>query len=235
MPVILTMYNLPTWLCQKRKYLLLSVLIQGPKHLGIDIDVFLEPLMQVMETLWKECIDIFDSFVRQHFNLRAIIFVTIHDYQALFVLSGQIKGRTGCMVCVDDSVSSFLDGSIKVVYLGYKRFLVEGHRYRGKKFYNHFDGMPELHSAPVQRDGHYVFKMVRIILVIYGKKKEVGKKRKRDKAPIDGVPFKKQSIFYKYLPYWEDLEVRHAIDGMHLKKNVFGNTIGLLLETVDIS
>ena len=34
-----------------------------------------------------------------------------------------------------------------------------------------------------------------------------------------------------YLPYWGDLEVRHAIDGMHLKKNVFGNTIGLLLET----
>ena len=40
-PVILTMYNLPTWLCQKRKYLLLSVLIQGPKHPGIDT----EPLM----------------------------------------------------------------------------------------------------------------------------------------------------------------------------------------------
>ena len=30
-PVILTMYNLPTWLCQKRKYLLLSILIQGPQ------------------------------------------------------------------------------------------------------------------------------------------------------------------------------------------------------------
>ena len=73
--------------------------------------------------------------------------------------------------------------------------------------------------------------MVRTIQVIYGKKKEDGKKRKRNKAPIDGVPFKKQSIFYKYLPYWADLEVRHAIDGMHLKKNVFGNTIGLLLET----
>jgi hypothetical protein len=73
--------------------------------------------------------------------------------------------------------------------------------------------------------------VVRTIQVIYGKKKEDGKKRKRDKAPIDGIPFKKQSIFYKYLPYWVDLEVRHAIDGMHLKKNVFGNTIGLLLET----
>jgi hypothetical protein len=47
-PVILTMYNLPTWLCQKRKYLFLSVLIQGPKHPGIDINDFHEPLMQEM-------------------------------------------------------------------------------------------------------------------------------------------------------------------------------------------
>ena len=118
-----------------------------------------------------------------------------------------------------------------VVYLGCRHFLVEGHRYRSKKFYNHFNSMPEFHSAPVQRDGHYVFEMVRTIQVIYGKEEEDGKKRKRDKEPIDGVPFKKQSIFYKYLPYQADLEVRHAIDGMHLKKNVFGNTIGLLLET----
>jgi hypothetical protein len=39
------------------------------------------------------------------------------------------------------------------------------------------------------------------------------------------------SIFYKYLLYWPDIEVRHAIDCLHLKMNVFGNTIGLLLET----
>jgi len=64
-------------------------------------------------------------FVGQPFNRRAIIFVTIYDYQALFVLSGQIKGRAGCMVCVDDTVSSFLEGFRKVVYLGYKRFLVK--------------------------------------------------------------------------------------------------------------
>ena len=134
------------------------------------------------------------------------------------------------MVCVDGTVSSFLEGSPKVVYLGYRRFLVEGDRHRSK-FYSSFDGKFELHSAPLQRDGHYVFKMVWTIQVIYRKKKEDGKKRKRDKAPIDGVPFKKQSIFYKYLPYWADLEVSHAIDGMHLKKNVFGNTIGLLLDT----
>jgi hypothetical protein len=45
-PVILMMYNFPTWLCHKTKYLMLSILIQGPKQARIDIDVFLEPLME---------------------------------------------------------------------------------------------------------------------------------------------------------------------------------------------
>ena len=61
-PVILTIYNLPTWLCQKRKYLMLSILIQGPKQTGIDIDVFLEPLMEDMAKLWNEGVRIWDEF-----------------------------------------------------------------------------------------------------------------------------------------------------------------------------
>jgi len=74
---------------------------------------------------------------------------------------------------------------------------VEGHRYQSKKFYNFFVGKPELHSALVKRDEHYVFKMVRTIQVSYGKVTKDGKKKNRDKTPIEGVPFKKQSIFYK--------------------------------------
>ena len=101
------------------------------------------------------------------------------------------------MVCVDGTVSSFLEGSRKLVYLGHRRFLVEGHRYRSKKFYTFFDGKAELHSAPAKRDGHYIFRMVRTTQVSYGKVTKDGKKKNRDKAPIEGVPFKKQSIFYK--------------------------------------
>jgi hypothetical protein len=41
-------------LCHKRKYLMLSILIQGPKQAGTDIDVFLEPLMEDMTKLWNE-------------------------------------------------------------------------------------------------------------------------------------------------------------------------------------
>jgi len=71
-PVILTMYNLPTWLCHKRNYLLLSILIQDPKHLGIDIYIFLEPLIQEIETLWKEGMDIIDGFRQQLFSISYI-------------------------------------------------------------------------------------------------------------------------------------------------------------------
>ena len=64
---------------------------------------------------------------------------------------------------MDGTVSSFLEGSQKVVYLGYRHFLVEGHRYRSKKFNNYFDARLELHSALVKRDSHYVFDMVRTV------------------------------------------------------------------------
>jgi hypothetical protein len=50
-PVTLTMYNLPSWLCHKRKYIMLTILIQGPKSAGVDINVFLEPLMEDMTKL----------------------------------------------------------------------------------------------------------------------------------------------------------------------------------------
>ena len=44
-PVTLCMFNLPPWLCMKRKFIMMSVLIQGPKQPGNDIDVYLRPLV----------------------------------------------------------------------------------------------------------------------------------------------------------------------------------------------
>ena len=45
-PVILFIYNLPPWLCMKHKYMMLSMLISGPKQPRNDIDVFLAPLIE---------------------------------------------------------------------------------------------------------------------------------------------------------------------------------------------
>ena len=84
----------------------------------------------------------------------------------------------------------------------------------------------ETGHALERRDGHYMYNMVKNIKVAYGKKKKDGKINKRDTPPIDGVSFKKMSIFFKYLPYWLDLAVRHSIDGMHIKRMCLRASLG---------
>jgi hypothetical protein len=70
--------------------------------------------------------------------------------------------------------------------------------------------------------------MVKNILVVFGKGTVKGQHRKKTPTSAD-MPFKKQSIFFKYLPYWKDFETYHSIDSMHVTKNVFDNIIGTLL------
>jgi hypothetical protein len=100
-PVILTIDNLPPLICQKRRYLLLTMLISGPKQPNNDIDVFLEPLMEDIKILWEEGVKMIDVSRKEWFTLKAITFVTITDYPGLFSLSRQIKGKTGCVVCIE--------------------------------------------------------------------------------------------------------------------------------------
>ena len=87
-----------------------------------------------------------------------------------------------------------------------------------------------------------MFEMVNGINIEFGKKKKskedgttAKKKRKRDQMeekqpPVTPVPFKKQSCFFKYLSYWKELDTPHAVDCMHLSKNVFESTAGILLD-----
>ena len=226
-PVILSLYNIPSWLCHKRKYLMLTTLISGPKQAGIDIDVFLEPLMEDMQKLWEDGVRVWDAYRQESFTLKAMIFVTINDNPARLTLTGQVKGKTGCVVCLDQTSSVYLPFSCKLVYMRHRRFLPKNHKYRGMT--QQFDGKEEKELPPKHRDGRFVFEMVRNIHVVFGKAMK-GKKRKKTEKASKDVPFKKQSIFYRYLPYWKELEIGHAIDTMHVAKGVFESTIGTLLD-----
>jgi hypothetical protein len=110
--------------------------------------------------------------------------VTINDHPALYALSRQFKGKTGCLVCLDDTKWMYLDGSKKVVYIRNRRFLKEGHKYRSKLYLKYFGNIPEDEDRPLERrhDGQYVYQMVKNICVIYGKKKMDGTTRDRSKA-----------------------------------------------------
>jgi hypothetical protein len=52
-PVFVWIYNLPPWLCMKRKYIHMSILIQGPKQPGSDLNLYLQLLKDELDTLWN--------------------------------------------------------------------------------------------------------------------------------------------------------------------------------------
>ncbi|WVZ89641.1 hypothetical protein U9M48_036020 [Paspalum notatum var. saurae] len=53
-PMTLCMYNLPPWLCVKRKFIMMPSLIQVPKQPGNDIDVYLQLLVEELLLLWTK-------------------------------------------------------------------------------------------------------------------------------------------------------------------------------------
>src|ERR1041384_6346273 len=159
-----------------------------------------------------------DEYQREYFTLRAMIFVTIHEYPGLRTVSGQTKGKQGCVVCCDGTAYMYLPHSRKLVYMRHRRFLSQDHKYRRIK--NRFTTTVEEDIAPERCTGKLMFEMVKNINVVLGKGKIMGKKRKKTKVSRE-VAFKKQSIFFKYLPYWKDLEICHSIDLMHVTKNIF--------------
>ena len=136
--------------------------------------------MEEMKILLEKGVQMLDKYRKDSFTLRAIIFVTINDYPALFILSGQVKGKVGCVVCIDGTHYVSLNASKKIVYMRHRRFLSKGHKYRLKKMDKYFDNNDERNSdAPLGNSrGHRVFKIVSNIKFVFGKKTKDGKLRK---------------------------------------------------------
>ncbi|GJT04862.1 reverse transcriptase domain-containing protein [Tanacetum coccineum] len=88
-PMILTTYNLPSWLCMKESSFMLTLLIPGPKSPGKDIDVYLRLLIDDLKDLWaKPGVKTIDVATRLKFNMRATVVWTINDFPARSSLSG---------------------------------------------------------------------------------------------------------------------------------------------------
>ena len=54
-------YDLPPWLCMMQKYIMLCMMIAGPRQSGNDIDVYLTPLIEDLRKLWEDEVDVFDG------------------------------------------------------------------------------------------------------------------------------------------------------------------------------
>ncbi|XP_031131782.1 uncharacterized protein LOC116033164 [Ipomoea triloba] len=216
-PVLLTVYNLPHWLCMKRKYIMLSLLIYGHKQPGNNIDVYLTPLIEDLNILWNEGVAVFDAHSQTNFTLRAMLFCTINDFPAYGNLSGYTTKRAkACPICEDETYDLWLNNSKKNVFMSHRTFLPIDHPYRKKK--KVFNGKSETRVArsPLSRD--VVYERVKNIDIVFGKTSKTSQK---------GI-WKKRSIFWD-LPYWEHLSVRHCLDVMHVEKIICDSIIGPLL------
>ena len=217
-PVILIIYNLSPALCMKRKYMMLSMMISGPKQPGNDIDVYLSPLVEDLKVLWVDGVEIFDAFASETFMMRAMLFCTINDFPAYGNLSGySVKGHKACPICEENTAAHQLKHGRKTVYLRHRRFLKRNHPYRRLK--KAFNGDQERDEAPNPLTGLQVLEKVNKIHHVFGK---------TSKKSSVTTPWKKKSIFFD-LPYWSKLDVRHCIDVMHVEKNVCDSLIGTLL------
>ncbi|KAI5338322.1 hypothetical protein L3X38_017593 [Prunus dulcis] len=132
---------------------------------------------------------------------------TINDFPAYGNLSGcVVKGYKACPICGDDTPSHRLKNGHKICYIGHRKWLPINHPYRRQRAA--FNGKPEYGIPPEPLTGEEVLHMV-----------ENG----------DRVCWKKKSIFFD-LEYWKYLPVRHALDVIHIEKNVCDSIIGTLLE-----
>ena len=122
-PVILTTYNLPPWLCMKETTLMLTLLIPGPKSPAKDIDVYLKPLIDDLQELWKKPgVPTMDAVTGKEFNMRAMLLWTINDFPARSSLSGWSgQGYYACPTCKVGTPATRVIS--KTGYVGHRRFL----------------------------------------------------------------------------------------------------------------
>jgi hypothetical protein len=75
--VFVWMYNLPPWLCMKRKYIHMSMLIEGPKQLGNDIQLYLQLLKEELDMLWDAAgVNTWDAYADEYFPMKAALIMT---------------------------------------------------------------------------------------------------------------------------------------------------------------
>ena len=132
-PVCLVNYNLPPWLAIKKGHLLLSLIVPG-KYKVKNMDVYLSPLIDELQVLWRgvDVVDMSQSVGRRHFHVQGILMWTMHDWPGFGECSGMsVSGNHACPLCgpaLGWRRSSYLG---KTVYKEHGRFLPEGHTLRG--------------------------------------------------------------------------------------------------------
>jgi hypothetical protein len=90
--IVLMILNLPPWLCNKQKYIMMLGLIPEPQQPENDINTYFSSLVEDLKELWyNNEVQVWDDHKSEYFGLKAILFVTVSDSPMARNLSRQSK------------------------------------------------------------------------------------------------------------------------------------------------
>ena len=201
-PVIAFNYNLPPWMVTKKYFVMLCLLIPTKVSLtGLNIDVFMQPLVDELQLLWSRTgvltRDARAYMGMSHFNLRAVLMWTLHDFPAYGLISGlTTKGFKGCPVCGPHTISRRSSILRKNVYCNcHRRYLPEDHYFRAADAAFDGNACHEMQEEPL--NGNQTIRR--------GYQSEAyidsGGTEKDDDFPAKEHGVKRVSALYQ-LPYW---------------------------------
>ncbi|KAG8363361.1 hypothetical protein BUALT_Bualt19G0014400 [Buddleja alternifolia] len=153
-PVIVTPYNLPPWMCMDHPYMFLTLLVPGPRSPGKSLDVYLQPLIDELKTLWNDGVETYDVSKAQNFQMRAAFMWTVSDFSAYGMLSGwSTHGKLACPYCMSRIKSFRLKHGRKPCFFDcHRQFLPLDHPYRYQKD-NFTKGRIETDSSIIRLTG----------------------------------------------------------------------------------
>jgi hypothetical protein len=201
-PVTLLNYNLPPWLCTKKFFVILALLIPGKESVTSEVfDVFLEPLVEELLQVWYgiPTYDITKERGQHCFILRAVLMWTIHDFPGYATIGGfSHQGYTACSWCGPNLGVEHSQELGKQTYGGTRRWLPENHMYRSAEMKDHFDGKVEVREIPSAVSVEEQLCCTQEYQAWRDAKNRAG--ASRDPSKVHGV--KRVSILNR-LPYWE--------------------------------
>ena len=146
----------------KKRYIHLSMVIQGPKQPGNDLSLYIRLLKDELETLWAG-VRTWDAATEDYFLLRVALLTTVQDYLGYGYIACQVcHGHGGCVKCMDETTWKQLQkdpGYSKTVYPGHRRWLTNM-KDPWRKARELFDGKDEIRGPPPKRSGEDIRKLL---------------------------------------------------------------------------
>ena len=134
-------------MCMKQSSFILSLVILGLKSPVMDIDVYLQPLIEELQELWNVGVCTLDVSKRKHFMIQAQLMWTISNFLAYADLSGwPTRGVKACPYYIYLTRSTWLKHRKKYCFMGHRRYLPMDHPFKRNK--RTFNGKQELECAP---------------------------------------------------------------------------------------